>query len=215
MKINYLILAVALMPLPGGFLTAQYTKPLPPDTSFVQRRYPIQSAIVTFENESDGRKSFVALCFDNYGEQEALETKSFRKSGSGFRQIHTLEIRNRGEFYLLDLEERTGKRFDTIPKRHADRPDFAALSPEMMGALGLIRNAPQEFLGKLCEVYVMHNSRLDIHAKYMVWNTLVLYSEINAAGVITTTRAVTIRENAPVPPSNFEVPLDIVVDEHQ
>lgn len=178
----------------------------------VAHRYTIKSAVITFENEVDGQKSFVAMCFDDFGAKEAIESKSYIKQGNHYEQNHTLEIHNGDTLYLLNLEYRTGIQMRNKNAK-SDRPDFSAITPQMMKSLGLIRNEPEEFSGKICEVYVMHNERVNIHGKYLVWNNIVLKSEINADGIITTTRAVSIRDNAAVPEKNFEVPLDIIPEE--
>ncbi len=179
----------------------------------LSRRYSIKSAIITLEVETDGKKSFSALCFDDYGQKEALESKSFLKAGNNFDQIHTLEILNGDDVYFLDLENRTGIVRKKNKIRLSDKPDFSSLTPETMRALGLMKNSPVEYLGKMCDSYVMHNERLNIHGKYLVWHNIVVWSEINAAGVISKTAANRIMENAPVPPKNFEVPLDIIPEE--
>ncbi|GAB1430905.1 hypothetical protein MASR2M18_17390 [Ignavibacteria bacterium] len=176
------------------------------------RRYTIKSAIITFENDADGQKSFVAMCFDDFGTREALETKLYIKQGSNYEQAHTLEIHRGDTLYLLNLEYRVGIQMRNKNAK-SDRPDFSALTPKLMKSLGLIRNEPEEYLGKICDVYVMHNERANIHGKYLVWNNIVLRSEINADGIISTTRAVSIRDNAAVPEKNFEVPLDIIPEE--
>lgn len=187
--------------------------PQEPAHDSAAHRYIIKSAIITFEIENDGRKSFAAFCFDEYGQKEALESKSYLKAGNNFDQIHTLEIYDGDEEYYLDLENRVGvHRKRTIGQR-PDKPDFASLTPEMMRALGLMKNSPIEYMGKICDSYVIHNERLNIHGKYLVWNNIVVWSEINAAGVSSKTVAVKILENAPVPAKNFQVPLDIVPEE--
>lgn len=187
--------------------------PQEPPHDSVAHRYSIKSAIITFEVENDGHKSFAAFCFEDYGQKEALESKSYVKADKTFDQIHTLEIYDGDEEYYLDLENRVGVHRKRVKGQRPDKPDFASLTPEMMKTLGLMKNSPVEYMGKLCDSYVLHNERLNIHGKYLVWNNIVVSSEINAAGVMSTTRAVKILENAPVPAKNFEVPLDIVPEE--
>ncbi len=185
---------------------------MPQTTDSIPHRYAIKSAVITYEVENNGIKSSVATCFDDFGNKESIESKSFIKSGSHFDQVHTLEIYKSDTVYLLNLEERTGVQKNGNRRRN-DAPDFNALTTQAMKSLGIMRNEPEEYLGKMCDVYVMHNSGANIHAKYLVWNNIVLQSEINADGNITKIHALSIRDNVSVPPKNFEVPLDIIPDE--
>ena len=165
------------------------------------QKYPVKSAIVTFETEIAGMKGKTILYFDNYGSMELEEkysddilteadlcdganryTINFKK-----KSAYTSGVCNRGIAYKFDWSEIS----------EADKKDKAKKLPNVTIA------------GKDCESYSY--TAAGVTSVFAGWNNILLMQEQENQFGGTFSRAVSIEENPVIPAEKFTVPSDIEI----
>ncbi|MGA1977128.1 MAG: hypothetical protein ABSG89_04655 [Bacteroidales bacterium] len=167
-----------------------------------EKKYGIKSGIVTFESTSMGMTFKAVLNFDDYGSREAEERYGFDN------KVSEMTICDGTNRYSLVYKTKTAIKKGACNSGTAYRFDWNEASkagPEYK----VQKLANVKIAGKDCESFSLVSSGNTI--VYAGWNNICLLIDQNTQLGKVTYKAVSIEENATIPPEKFKVPADFQV----
>jgi len=180
----------------------------------VDKKYLIQSGIITMKIEVTGMKSPMnsTVYFDNYGNRECTETISSIDMGNGnTSKSHHLSFNANGYLYQVNLISKTGTKSKYNPKVMTGGFSFAGLTDNMKKQFNIKNEGTSVILGKQCELYSMHSS--DMKGTFAVWKNLTLNLTTETNGMITRVTTIKLQDNVQIPKDKFTVPKDVKITE--
>jgi hypothetical protein len=186
-----------------------------PQTTVEQnKRYQIESGIITYDmtNNMIGGKMTQILYFDDWGLKEARETITEMSMMGQTIKTHKIDLAKEGYYYNLDLDKKTGTKFKrTLPA--GSEYDVSKFSQEMMKDYNIKMLGKEDVAGKTCEKSSMDYSKMNMKGTVWNWQGITLKSDIDMGKINVKTIATKVDENASVPPSIFEVPADVQIQD--
>jgi hypothetical protein len=154
------------------------------------------------------------LYFDDFGAKECTETKSEMKMMGTTITTHRLNIFKDGYQYDLNLKEKTGQKVKMAQMMNAAGIDFSKISDDMMKQMKLKKIGSENYLGKNCDKFSIDNPDMKMKGEYLIYKGILMKMDAVAMGIPTSTKVIKIDENAAIPPSQFDVPQDIKLEEY-
>lgn len=165
------------------------------------KKYPIKSAIVTFDNDRMGTKQKTILYFDDYGAKEVIE----KYEGNTVSETDLCDGQTR---YKVIFEKKKAFSSGICNRGVAYKFNWKEAS------LGDKKYKPtklgnRDVAGKDCEAFSLETeSGTTIYAG---WNNICLYLEIKSQYGAITMKAVKIEDNVAIPAEKFKVPTGFEV----
>lgn len=165
------------------------------------QKYPIKSAIVTFETEIAGMKGKTILYIDNYGSLEMEEkysddvlTEADLCDGAN---RYTINYKKKTAYTMSSCTRGIAYKFDWNEISDADKKEKAKKLPNITIA------------GKDCESYSYTTA--GVTSVFAGWNNILLMQDQKNQYGGTLSRAISIEENAVIPAEKFAIPADIEI----
>ena len=120
------------------------------------KRYEVESGIIhyTTSHETIGMKGTEVVYFDNWGMREGTFRKT-ETSMMGMKQkSNTMNLWDGEWNYSVDLETNTGTKMKNPMIEGLSQRDAKEMGDRMLKAFGGEKVGTEEFLGKMCDVYV-------------------------------------------------------------
>jgi hypothetical protein len=160
------------------------------------KKYGIKSGIITFEIDMMGNKEKTVLYFDDFGAKEAEE----EYAGENVKKMTLCDGKN---MYSIIPAEKVAYTTGSCYRGIAYRFAWDEISEEDQNTRAK-KLASMTVAGKDCESfsYDMEGSS----TVYAGWNSICLYQKTKSQYGDVVRQAVKIEENAPIPPTKFQVP---------
>ena len=176
----------------------------PPVTA---KKYELKSGIITFETmmEMSGMKisGKTILYFDDYGMKECREKYEDGKLKESFLSdgVNLISL-----YHENKLVVKSGKAYRGTEMRF----EWNEISQKDKDAGLATQGGKETVAGKDCETFtvITQTAGAKTATKYAGWNHIVLSMELNSKDMKSTTKAVKIEENIPVPAEKFIAPAD-------
>ncbi|MDP3920501.1 MAG: hypothetical protein Q8R76_06830 [Candidatus Omnitrophota bacterium] len=174
------------------------------------KRYGIESGI--FEYRVDGQMTGTeTLYFDEWGAREARYSDLVAEVEGNELPSRTLQLRQGGLFFLIDLTTKTGVVYKDMGLDMALEEagtEVDQVAEIMLRKEGARRAGEGEFAGKVCEVW-----EIPLKGKGMcLWKMIPLESYMETRGIRLTSVVTHIQENVPIPEERFGIPADIKIE---
>ena len=160
------------------------------------KKYPVKSAIVTFESDMMGIKVKTVLYFDDYGIKETEETFE----GDKLKEADMCDGKMR---YGINYEKKTAFTKGTAIRGIAYKFDWDEISKADQ-KYKVKKLANVTIAGKDCESYSLNYG--DYPTVFAGWNNILLYQETKSKYGTIVKKTVKLEENATVPADKFVVP---------
>lgn len=174
------------------------------------RQYGLASAMVDYE-VSGLKVGHERLYFDGWGTRQARYTHSKMLVMGLMQEENSLKIINGPWSYMIDLPRATGIRQpNPLLKSYGPkirRDNRLLLGDDIIKDMGGRKAGLNSVLGHSCQVWAVPAT----HTSYCFWKHLPLLTVISDSGVEMVTRAVAIRENAPLKQDIFKIPSSISI----
>jgi len=167
-------------------------------------KYEIKSGIIEYRSIMSGSEAVQTLSFDNYGEEEKLETVM---NVSNIR-ITTVSIAKDGFIYSYNPATKTGTKVEILG-RQSSIIDFRNLSEEVRRKMNLEIVDTVLIDERTCLQYSVDWVERSMTGLYSVWKGITVESEIKILNTDMVMTATNIVENPVIPPEKFELPADI------
>lgn len=189
------------------------------------KAYPFKSIEIEFKTESSAfgtvTKGTKTVWIDNYGDKEATlinEKTTTKVMGMESSEVkNTLNIRNGNTGYSVDLIEKTATKTDIgnlklLAFAFGGKIDVKSKDPRKNLKDFVEKNngkwyGSDSFLGKSCDVFSL------MGVKMWMYKNVVLKSESEISGVVSSEIAISIKEDITIPTNKFEVPKGITIQE--
>lgn len=176
--------------------TAQQPSETPTEPAVAVKKYPIKSAIVTFDNQMLGINQKTILYFDDYGAKEAEE----KYDGADVKEMdlcngkmrYTINVKNKTAFTMRECIRGIAYKFDWNEISKADKE------------YKVKKLANVTVAGKDCESYSMSSG--EYPTTFAGWQNVLLYQETKSKYGTIIKKAVKVEENASIPAEKFKVP---------
>lgn len=160
------------------------------------KKYPIKSAIVTFENDMLGIKEKTVLYFDDYGIKEAEE----KYEGEKIKSSTLCDGKNR---YIIVQKDKAAYIYGECSRGVAYKFDWEEISKADQQYKA--KKLPNETVaGKDCQSYSFVSGGTE--NKFAGWNNICLLTEQNSKFGKIIFKAVKVEENATIPTDKLTVP---------
>lgn len=189
----------------GLFLSIKLYAQVEPITPENDIKYPIEAATVEYTMSMMGSDNTMIIYFKEFGKIQATDAKI---SMFGMTQ-HSRNIMLDKMMYELNMIDKTYKESELTEEQIKKNKTFLS-DEELMSQEGVTRGDKEEFLGKLCQTYLMNKDGAEV--KFWSWEGLVLKMETSAQGMTVSLVANSIKENTP-DNMYFEIPSDFTKSE--
>lgn len=172
--------------------------------------FPFKTGIIEYKQEGNAKGTHIKY-IDEYGYKQADFTET-ETTVFGFTNKENKGVIMVGsKIYIIDFSTNTASTgvspvYDTYA--NSDGADYDEIGKKSMAALGFSNSGKTETIaGKKCEVW---QGSL---GKIWVWKSLALKSQTTVLGINITEIATSVKINAHISQSKFEVPENIEVEE--
>lgn len=166
------------------------------EQSVAIKKYPIKSAIITFENDMLGIKQKSVLYFDDYGVKEAEE----RYEGDAVKETNLCDGKAR---YTIMYAKKTVYTMGECYRGIAYKFDWNEIS-KADKEYKVKKGSNMNVAGKDCESYSMNSG--EYPTVFAGWQNVLLYQETKSKYGTIIKKAVKVEENASVPAEKFKTP---------
>lgn len=167
-------------------------------------KYGIKSGIIDYISSMRGREARQRLSFDEFGREERTETET---------EVHGLKITTvsvEKDGYVFTFNPATGRGTKVAQLgRQSYNINFRNLSEEMRRKMNLELTDTVIYDGKECLRYTADWVEMSLKGTYLVWQGIILNSDITVGNISMQMNATNIKEDAEIPASLFTVPPDI------
>lgn len=164
-----------------------------------ERKYDIKSGIMKTVTSVMGQKVNAVLYFDDYGNIECSQTKTF----SGSEQINISAISKYGAMYIVNHFQ---KQTQEVPPQESI--NYLYLTPEIIERYNIQELGREKVLDKDCIKYSAEISQLGQKSSVLVWvwNGIPLKSITSSNGMEIKVEVLETQFNIDIDPTVFEIP---------
>ncbi len=179
------------------------------------KRYPIESAKVTYQVHSPEGTGTTVLFFDQYGRRESKH-ETLQKNGKTIKD--RLTLLNNGKAYSIDLltnqgqdvSQATGMAMQMVSG--AGGNDLSKTGKQMLEAMGGRKTGSQQFLGKNCEKWEVNMMG---RTTILIWQGIPLKTETSVMGIKSVEQATNVQTGLTFADANFEPPAGVNIEKQQ
>jgi hypothetical protein len=176
------------------------------------KRYPIESAKVTYNVKSPDGNGTKVLIFDNYGKRQSVH-ETLKKHGKVIKD--NLILFNNDKSYIVDLLENTaidqseisGMAMNMVKGMGGD--DMSASGKKVLESMGGKQIGNESFLGKNCEKWQVNTMG---KTTMLIWKGIPLKTESRVFGIKSLEEATSIKTGLSFSDSDFEPPAGIKIE---
>lgn len=173
-------------------------------TDSAKTRYGIKSGIIEYTSAMRGREARQKLSFDEFGREERIETET---EVQGLK-ITTVSVEKDGYVYTFNPATGRGTKVAQLG-RQSYMINFRNLSDEMRRKMNLEITDTVIYDGKKCFRYTADWVEMSMKGTYLVWQGIILNSDITVGNYSMQMTATNITEDAELPASLFNIPPGI------
>ncbi len=177
---------------------------------YAQKRYDIESGIVTYKIEGGGSMMGVStkttgtqkLYFKEYGNVEVREIDEVSETMGQVSKTHALSKLDHGTAYSVDEESKRIIKQDitTLMQQDKKQADMLTMGKDMMEKMGGKKTGTGQILGYPCEIWTILGS------KVWLYKGVPLKTEADIMGFKHTEIATSAKFNIHVPEKYFQLP---------
>jgi hypothetical protein len=169
------------------------------------KKYPVKSAIITFENDMLGIKEKSILYIDDYGMKET----DVKYEGDNIKEINICDGKKR---YTINFKEKTAYDVGDCYRGIAYKFDWDEISKADQ-KYKVKKGASMHIAGKDCESYTMAAG--DYPTTFAGWNNICLYQETQSKFGTVTMKAIKVEDNVDISIEKFQIPAGFEIKKSQ